>query len=194
MPRGCEGCARSLHFASDDLALLNLDSVPSMCCHQSPSLPIANSVHHDLNDGRKASLDDTCGNQLAVGERDESDVACRRGTRLIVDSLQGNGNLHSVCAKTNKSLNAAGYHRLGSGRSPTRVEASLLAPVHGEGDATARGISGLPMSNASQPPFETCLHRDQIAVRRALAGSCQRGSARIGVHGRSPGTQLQTQT
>jgi hypothetical protein len=194
MPRGCEGCARSLHFASDDLALLNLDSVPGMCCHHSPSLPIADSVHRDLNDGHKASLDDTCGNQLAVGERDESDVACRRGTRLIVDSLQENRNLHSVCAKTNNSLNAAGYRRLCPGRSPTRVEASVLAHVHGEGDATARGIPGLPMSNASEPPFETCLRRDQIAIRRALAGVAsvvQRESVSTGA---LLGTQLQTQT
>jgi hypothetical protein len=103
--RSCEGCARLLHFASDDLALLNLDSVPSMCRHRSPSLPIADRVHHNLNDGRKPSLDDTCGDRLAVGECDESDVACRRATRLIVDSLQGNRNPHSICAKTNKSLN-----------------------------------------------------------------------------------------
>jgi hypothetical protein len=48
-----------------------------MCRNRSPSRPIADSVHHDLNDGRKLSLDDTFGNRLAVGERDESDVAGR---------------------------------------------------------------------------------------------------------------------
>ena len=101
---GCEGCAGLLRFASDDLALLNLDRVPSMCRNRSPTHSIADGVHHYLNDGCKLSLDDTFGNRLAVGERDESDVAGCRGARLIVDSVQGNSNVHSLSAKSHKSL------------------------------------------------------------------------------------------
>jgi hypothetical protein len=105
MPSGCESCARLLHFASDDLALLDLDNAPSMCRNRSPTHSIADGLHHDLNDRCKSSLEDLFGNRHAVGERDESDVASLRAARLIVDSLQGISNVHSLFAKTNKSHN-----------------------------------------------------------------------------------------
>src|ERR1700731_1738199 len=92
-------------LASGDLARLNLDSVSSMCRDRFPGLPIADSVHHYLNDGCKLSLDDTFGNRLAVGEGDESNVASRCAGRLVVERLQGINNVPSVSAKSNKSLN-----------------------------------------------------------------------------------------
>src|SRR5260221_11681750 len=65
---------------------------------------IADGVHHYLSNGCKFPLDDTFENRLDVGERDESDVASRRAARLIVDSVQGNSNVHSLSAKSDKSL------------------------------------------------------------------------------------------
>src|SRR5260370_36062290 len=92
-------------IASDDLAVLDFDGITSLCRYRSPTHPVADGVHHYLNDGCKLSLDDTLGNRLAVGERDESDVAGRRAARLVVDGLQGISHVPSLSAKTDKSLN-----------------------------------------------------------------------------------------
>jgi hypothetical protein len=80
------GGARPPRFASDDLPLLNLDSVASMCRYRSPSPPIADSVHHDLNDGCKLSLDDTRGNRLlsVYATRATSQAVEPRDSLLIV--------------------------------------------------------------------------------------------------------------
>src|ERR1700732_5064051 len=76
-----------------------------MRLNRSPSRPNADGVHHYLNDGCNLSLDDTFGDRLAVGKRDENHIASRRGVSLIVDCLQGINNVLSIFAKTNKSLN-----------------------------------------------------------------------------------------
>src|SRR5258708_33945298 len=75
-----------------------------MCGNRSPAHSMADGVHHYLNDGCKLSLDDTFGNRLAVGERDESDIASRRAARLTVASVKGNSNIHSLSPKSDKSL------------------------------------------------------------------------------------------
>jgi hypothetical protein len=103
MPGDCKGAQD--YSILDNLALLDFDGVPRLCRNRSPTHPVADGVHHYLNDGCKLSLDDTLGNRLAVGERDKSDVASPRAVRLVVDGLQGIRNVPSGFAKTNKSLN-----------------------------------------------------------------------------------------